>query len=481
MGHAVSAARRPNILFLMADQMQGRVLAPEHPCQTPVFDQLAARGVRVTRAYTPNPVCSPARASLMTGLLPHSHGVLQVTHCVDDDQCVLRTEKRHWAQCLTEAGYRTGYFGKWHVERSNELAGFGWQVSDLSTRPAEGRGAAAPAGPSLALAEPEGYAPSLLYGVVDRPAAERGMGTVTRHAASFLEEALASAQPWCCFVSVVEPHDPYVTSREAFARYDVDALPVPPNWDDDLAGRPGLYRKSARAFAAMTERQKKEAAACYYASITEIDAQFGRLIAMVEAAGQTENTLVVLTSDHGDFLGAHGLYTKNISAYEEAYHVPLLVAGPGVASGVVSNARVGLHDLGPTLTELAGVAPFATPEARSFAPALRDPAGRSAEYRQGYAEYFGTRYWLTQRVLWDGNWKLVWNGFDCDELYDLEADPYEMHNRVDDPASQGRMREMMAAAWRVVQATGDHALARAGYYSLRLAPFGPGIGEEGAR
>ena len=113
-------ADRPNILFLMTDQMQGRVLDPGNPCRTPHFDRLAARGVRFPRAYTPNAVCSPARASLMTGLLPHSHGVLEVTHCVDDDQCNLRTEHPHWAQRLQAAGYRTGYF------QGNRLNGLTW-------------------------------------------------------------------------------------------------------------------------------------------------------------------------------------------------------------------------------------------------------------------------------------------------------------------------------------------------------------------
>ena len=101
---------KPNILFLMTDQMQGRVLDPDHVCKTPNFDRLASQGVRFARAYTPNAVCSPARASLMTGLLPHSHGVLEVIHCVDEDQCNLRRSFPHWAQRLEAAGYKTGYF-----------------------------------------------------------------------------------------------------------------------------------------------------------------------------------------------------------------------------------------------------------------------------------------------------------------------------------------------------------------------------------
>src|SRR5690554_7371945 len=120
---------RPNILFLMADAMQARVLAPGHPALTPNMDRLVQRGVRFARAYTPNAVCSPARASLMTGLLPHNHGVLHVTHNVYNDQSCLRLDHPHWAQRLEQVGYSTGYFGKWHVERTNRLESFGWMVN----------------------------------------------------------------------------------------------------------------------------------------------------------------------------------------------------------------------------------------------------------------------------------------------------------------------------------------------------------------
>lgn len=130
----------PNILFLMTDQMQANVLEEGHPCLTPNFDRLAEEGVTFTRAYTPNAVCSPARASLMTGLLPHNHGVLAVTHTSDEDQNCLRTDKPHWAQKLREAGYRTGYFGKWHVERTNRLELFGWETAGAERGGASGQG-----------------------------------------------------------------------------------------------------------------------------------------------------------------------------------------------------------------------------------------------------------------------------------------------------------------------------------------------------
>lgn len=460
----------PNLLFLMTDQMQGRVLDPAHPCITPNFDRLAARGVRFTRAYTPNAVCSPARASLMTGLLPHNHGVLYVTHTVDEDQAVLRESNPHWAQRLDSAGYRTGYFGKWHIERSNQLARFGWQDQ------AELAGGSLPPGTQFRLEkwldQPPGYHPNRFYGVCDAPAEARGMGKKVKAALNWLDGVLDGSDPWCCFVSVTEPHDPFYCAEDAFARYDVDSLPLQPNVFDDLAGRPGIYRKAARVWQNWTEREHREAAACYYASITEIDAQFGRILDRLEAAGQVENTLVVLTSDHGELLGSHGLYCKNYSAAEEIYNVPLVMAGPGVAQGATSDARVGLHDLCPTLLEMVGLEPITSVDSRSFAPVLAVP-DETAAFQTGYAEYFGGRAILTQRVIWNGDWKYVFNGFDFDELYNLAEDPYEMTNLAEDPAHAGQLAAMARQMWQVIERTGDHSLLNSHYPILRVAPVGP--------
>jgi arylsulfatase A-like enzyme len=120
--------KNPNLLILMTDQMQERVLDPESPCITPNLDKLAAGGVRFKNAYSSNAVCSPARAGIMTGLLPHNHGVLTVTHCADKDQSCLRTDKPHWAQKVQAAGYDTAYFGKWHVENTECPTPFGWNI-----------------------------------------------------------------------------------------------------------------------------------------------------------------------------------------------------------------------------------------------------------------------------------------------------------------------------------------------------------------
>ena len=474
----------PNVLILLADQMRGEVIDPGGPCQTPVMDELAAGGVRFARSYASNAICSPARAGIMTGLLPHNHGVLTVTHTVDRDQCLLRTEHPHWAQRLTAAGYRTGYFGKWHVENTECPANFGWQVDgslhqDLfKTRWREVHGDG-PYEPEYTMARyyagPEGYRNSLFYGVTTEGPETRSMGVTTQLALEFLEEATHGDGPWCCVASVREPHDPFVAGEEAYARYDVDALPLRPNVHDDLAGRPGVYRKSARTWADLTDRERRQAAACYYASVTEIDGQWARLIDCVEKAGQLDNTIVVVTADHGELLGSHGLYCKNFMASEEIYHVPLIVRGPGIAPGACTSARVGTHELCPTLLDLAGCDPISAPDSRSFAEVLRDPAAHEDAYETGYAEYFGGRYFVTQRVAWDGPWKFVLNGFDFDELYNLDEDPYELRNLAEAPAYTGRVREMMALVWRYARDTGDSTLVNSHYPALRIAPFGPGI------
>lgn len=472
----------PNVLFLMMDQLRGDVLNPDSPCHTPTLDKLVKRGVRITRAYTTSATCSPARASLMTGLLPHTHGVLQVTHCQPRGKCEIDASRPHWAQRLQAAGYRTGYFGKWHVEPDEDPTKFGWEY-DASGKSAKLRdygkaqnaGLPAPTVHKLGLFNPvPGYPPYKLWGVDDRPTEKRGCGIVTSCALDWLDGVIGGDNPWCCFVSVHEPHDPFIAGKEAFDRYDPASLPIPDNWHDDQADRPASYRKSASVFASLTEADRREIAACYYAMVTQADEQFARLIDRIERAGELDNTIVVLTSDHGELLGAHGMYCKNVGGYEEIYNIPMVLSGPGIPAKGDIDARVGLHDLGSTIIDLVGLGNFQTDESKSFAPlAQGKEAPDSSQYATGYAEYFGTRFWWTQRIHWDGPWKLVWNGIEPDELYNLEEDPQEMRNRIDDPSCAERAQTMMRSIWQIIERTDDHPLGRAVYPPLRTAPCGP--------
>jgi len=475
-------SKQPNILFFLADGMQERVLARDHVCHTPNFDRVAEQGVTFSRAYTPTPTCSPARASLMTGLLAHNHGVLQVEHGVDDDQSVLRTDKPHWAQRLVKAGYRTAYFGKWHIERSFKLEDFGWQVNgcgkgDLYLNAF--RDITRPEADCLDdkvqrwQTNARGYQPRLHYAVTDVPVENRRVSVAARLAKDFLSEALEQTQPWCCCVSYRIPNEAMICSREIFDMYDVDHTDLPPSLNDELANSPAIYRRTQQLWRDITDRQWQEARACYYARITELDTQLGILLDQIENAGQLENTIVVVTSDHGKYVGGHGMEAHNFGAFEEIYNIPLLLSAPNMAKGLCTKARVGLHDLCPTLLELVGADPIDTPDSTSFVEVLKDPSDPKGRFTTGYAEYHGTRFPLMQRVLWADQWKLVFNGFDFDELYNLENDPHEMHNLAADPAHHNRLEVLMREIWAKVHATNDRTLENTQYYSMRFACVGP--------
>jgi len=479
-------SKQPNILVFFPDALQAQVVQADSECKTPNFERLACGGVRFSRAHTVLPTCSPARASLMTGLLPHNHGVLQVEHCVDNDQSVLRTAHPHWAQRLCEAGYHTGYFGKWHIERTNRLEDFGWQVNGCNEAAAFRSAGQGKEGAEALLNDgsfvkyttwPDGYNRVLHYGVTDVPTEERSFAVVTRRALSFIEQAAKGDRPWACGVSFPEPNAPLIAGRAAFEQYDVAALKLPENLRDKLVGAPGFYRRQQKILECLTDRQWRELRAVYYALVTELDQQFGSLLDLLERTGELSNTVVVVTSDHGRYLGSHGFDNHNFGAFEEAYRIPLIIAGPGMARGAQTNALVALHDLCPTLIELAGARPIEPIDARSFAPVLFDPAGQAAKFDTGYAEYHGTRFPIMQRVLWHGPWKFVFNGFDYDELYNLDEDPHELNNLIHDPARRDQVRTLMTMVWKFIKDTNDRALLETHYSAMRFAAIGPNIVE----
>ncbi len=475
-----SAAKQPNLLILMADQMQSEVLDPGHPCPTPNLDALIKRGVRLTGGYTPNAICSPARASLMTGLMPHNHGVLVVTHTVDEDQSCLRTDKPHWAQVLQGAGYQTGYFGKWHIERSNQLDQFGWKEQGVfgdanftsAMQPPDGE--VENYCSSIAFDGPEGYDHRIFIGVRD-DVVPCCMHAATQLAGDFLERHLGEEKPWCCMVSVPEPHDPYICHQTYRDRIDDTAVEIPLSHDDAMADKPGLYRKLRRVFDEnLPAGAVHEARCCYYASIAEIDELWGGLLQQIEAAGELDNTIVMVCADHGDALGAHGLFCKNIGAFEESLRIPLVFAGPGIAEAGHIEARLGLQDLAFTLCSLCGEQ-FAASDGKDGTPLLTNPEHHAPDYQDGFSEYHGGRSLISQRIQWMGDWKLVLNGFDFDELYNLADDPHETVNRIDDPSCTSVRQNMFMKLWGHMKMTGDHSMVNSHYPAMRWSTIGPDV------
>ena len=479
-------SERPNVLLFISDGMQAGTIDPGSDCLTPNFDRLAKRGIRFGKAYCATPVCSPSRASIMTGLLPHNHGVLEVSHGRDDDQCMIRRDKPHFAQRLVESGYSTAYFGKWHVERSNRLEDFGWQLNRVKSDAhvkymGVGDDGGLPVDPELSRwfeGPVKGYNRILHYGVTDVPPAERYAHRTVDEALEFLDSAQAGAgqKPWCTCVSFSEPNEALVVSRETFDQYDVDSIELPENLHDDYSGKPNLYRREGSISKEVSDDEWRMALACYYGRVTEVDTQLGRLLDWLEDSGQLENTVVIATADHGRYVGSHGFDAHNFGPFEEIYRVPLTIAAPGIAVGVESNSLVSLPDLCPTILELTEANEIPELDAKSFVEVLQNAEGNETRFSSAYGEYHGTRFPLCQRILWEGNWKFVFNGFDFDELYDLENDPAELTNLAGRPEQQERVKRMMAGIWKRAKESGDRTIVETHYYSMRFAAVGPNEG-----
>jgi arylsulfatase A-like enzyme len=401
---------------------------------------------------------------------------------VDEDQSGLRTQHPHWAQRLSESGYRTGYFGKWHIERSNELENFGWQVNGCNENAAfRSLGGGIESSDSLlsesCLAQyetlPEGYNVVLHYGVTEVSSDDREFAATTREAQDFLAESMGKDNPWACCVSYAEPNVPLIAGRDAFEKYDFESIQLPINLHDNFSRSPGFYRRQKEILKHLTDDQWRELRAVYYALISELDREFGKLLDQLEKAGELENTLVIVLSDHGRYVGGHGFDHHNFGAFEEIYRIPLIIAGPGVAQGKETEALVSLPDLCPTLIDLAEAEPIKDIDSRSFSSLLSDPLGEEANFASSFAEYHGTRFTLQQRILWDGPWKFVFNGFDYDELYNLQDDPDELNNLAAEPDQRDRIKAMMAKIWSILIKTDDRSLLGTHYSPMRIGVIGP--------
>ena len=298
-------------------------------------------------------------------------------------------------------------------------------------------------------------------------------------ALDFLKEASIRNQPWACFVSFSEPNVPVIPGQRMFDKYDVDTIPLPENLHGPFDGEPSLYRRIREVYAGVTKRNWRELRACYFALISELDEQLGRLIDLLDARGITENTYVFVLSDHGRYVGAHGFDNHNFGAFEEAYRIPLVISGPGVNHDVVRTAHISIADCCPTILELAGAQMISDIDGASFAAILRDPGPYTNTWDHSYqtscAEFHGTRFLLSQRILWHRNWKYVFNGFDYDELYDLEQDPHETCNLALLPQYQKIAGNLMKLLWRKIKETGDTSLAETHYFPMRFGIVGPNV------
>jgi len=432
---------RPNLLLIMSDQHRHDWygMAGASWTRTPNLDRLAGSGLRFTQATCNSPLCAPARISLATGLQPHRIGAMS-------NQAVLPLSTPTYYQALRESGYRVACVGKIDLHKPNPFngrdgnlpityaygftdpvecegkmhAGQGW---DWAT------GSPKPNGPYdhylLKRGKLETFCADYRHRLRDLPvwyAADSVLAAedcedayIGRRAREFIER-VSDESPWHLFVSFVGPHDPWDPPTSYAEHFRDTAVPAPVA--DTLEDKPQWQHRKATSQAGATAEEISVVRRQYSAWLELIDDQIGAILAALRQRGLAGNTYVLYCSDHGEMLGDHGLYQKSV-AYDSALRVPLVAAGPRIAPGV-SDALVELSDIHPTLLDLAEVEVRPGLDAQSFAPLLRGVA--TTHRSDAVAELSSFRLLRTRR------YKYVENVNDLPELYDLQADPSEMHN-----------------------------------------------------
>lgn len=459
---------RPNIIFLIQDQMQAGVLNPQSGCRLPNLQALMRESVVFSRAHTCNAICSPARASLMTGVLPHVHGMVDCTHTVPAYRAEYDASLDTITRALHDEGYHVSYFGKWHIERTHELERYGIDRYETEMHIP---GFGVTMRERLMLKTP-GYPDKMVCGVFEEGEEATEERYIYGRAMETIEESRSSGKPFCTFISTYAPHDPYCVPAQIYDEYADAELTLPESYGDSMADKPAIYRRMRSALASLREEDFLTAKRCYYSYCTLVDRQVGRLTAYLKENGLYDSTLIVCMSDHGDMMGAHGMMMKSVECFEETYHIPLVMKLPQQRhAGETMDFHVTTCEIGPTVLDLAGCRPLKGSHiGESVRPWME---GKRTDGRMAYAEFFGQRFGYTQRITWEGNLKYVFNAFDYDELYDLEKDPHELCNLTDHPDYQEKKKALCAKMWEKIVETDDDSLADAGYFLMRIAPVAP--------
>ncbi len=457
----------PNILFINVDQQRYDCLGfTGGRARTPALDALAASGVSFSSAFTPSPVCAPARQALLSGLLPGTPGGPGLWNYDSGIPAPgLEPDAAHWPLRLAAAGYSSAWVGKWHGSPTLGPAAWGYGTHVPPFKVPREAVRTLHAVPQPGLAAPVGcYA--------DLPLEQAPTHRLAAEAAATLLRLAASGRPWHLMVDFCEPHLPCLPSGEFARLYRPEDIPPWPNFEEGFEGKPIIQRRQLESWGieGWGWREWSIYLAGYLAMVSQLDDAIGRILGALDAAGEREDTVVVYTTDHGDAAGSHRMMDKHYVMYEELVHVPLVVAWPGrVARGAASDDFV-VHylDLPPTLLELAGLASPPTAGA-SLTPQLlgREPTGRRDLV---FSTYSGQQFGLySQRMIRDRRHKLVWNATDVDELYDLEADPAELRNLAADPAHADLVRQYRRRLWEIFAGLGDGLVANK-WMGRQLAP-----------
>ena len=449
--HAGQAAEptKLNVLFLIADDLNCDLHCYGHPqVQSPNIDRLAERGVRFEHAYCQFPLCSPSRSSFLTGRRPNATRIL--TNPRAGRFSTDYTGTPHFREFIPDTvtlpqlfrqhGYVAARVGKlYHYGVPGQIGTSGLddpESWDYVVNPA-GRDKAEEN--KVFTLVPGSFGGTLSWLAADGSDLEQTDGLVATAAISLLEEY--RDRPFFLAVGNFRPHTPYVAPKRYFELYPPQQIELPALSPDDQQRTPAAaYASAKKDQDSMTDRLRREAIQAYWASITFMDAQMGRVLDALERLGLAEKTIVVITSDHGYHMYEHGLWQK-MSLFENSARVPLIVAAPGMrGNGHVSEALAELVDIYPTLADLSGLPTPNYLDGASLSAVLTDPTQtiKSAAFtqvRRGQFHGFSIRTVRWRYTLWDGGRK-------GEQLYDMQADPREMTNLASHPELKQTVDEL---------------------------------------
>ncbi|MEN3264038.1 sulfatase-like hydrolase/transferase [Pseudonocardia sp.] len=408
-----------NVLILMADEhARGATGAYGNPLiSTPNIDQLARSGTVFGNAYSNSPICVPARASMATGRYPHSIGVW------DNNTPYTGASAASWGHRLTDHGMRVVTIGKLHYGDSADPTGFPDQRVAMHVHEKEGNPIALLRGARPPIASGRDF---ILEAGPGESEYHRFDLDVAENAVRWFNQEAHRDQPWALLVSFVSPHFPLVAPARHFARYAQMDLPLPTQHDQaNWPRHPELdfHRRSQGNHIPVDDESIRRATRAYYGLVSFVDEQIGRILDAAAAAGHLDDTLVIYTSDHGEMLGAHGMWKKS-SMYEESAAVPLIMSGPGVRTAATSETNVSLVDVFPTVLDASGT-PTTKADRSLPGTSLLQIADRPFADRDVFAEYHSGWSRNAIYMLRDARYKYVHYTFDRPQLFDLIEDPGE--------------------------------------------------------
>lgn len=478
---------KTNILFILTDQQRADTLScydQNTQCQTPHLDAIAGQSTVFQNAYTVCAVCSPARASLQTGYYPHAHGV--ETNIYERGCLIHELPDREYllSRRLQEAGYATGYTGKWHLGLGGPSSGFYFNELRSAMVPAysglpsdvgyEGDDFPGHGGGGYQYELYKDYLEKnglsfdiadlnkedtwhTITGEVTSPIESTNEYFLVEQAIHYIEQFRLRDQPFCFQLHFWGPHSPFYAPAQYLDIYrDMEMSPWP-NFDEDRQLKPtyqDAFRRPDQPWSFWENSLRY-----YYGFMSSIDAQIGRLMAYLNDTGLYDDTAIIFSADHGDSQGCHGgIENKSYHMYQEAVRIPLFVK-PGRPDSTQHNtdAFAITCDIYSTILDLAGVS-LELAEAghgRSLQPFLQreEPDDwRDVVVSEGAS---ATPVICTHRMIRRGDWKYVFYASGVDELYNLRDDPWEITNLILEPAHQPERKALQQALYRWMGEYGD--------------------------